>query len=211
MLFSIFDTSNNNYQKNFELQSNEQEIYPNQTSSESFQGRKCYEFEWNNEDESFGVGFVAKENIQYQTSFFFAGHSLETPDNNFHIQYLSRNTNKKNSTNLSIRFEKDKRYMICIDTISYQIMLIYNTEYVNSFVFSLPYPKTNKWNVFVECSVPERSIDITSYFHYNFVNSIPKGFFSLVDPRNIELITCGTQLINRISSYFLLNCIFLGS
>ena len=194
--FSVYENST----KHFELVSTPEDIYPNVTSIESFQGRKCYEFQWTDYNKSFGIGVQMETKNGVYRAFFWGGN------NNYYGQYMSRFGEEWNNTNISLAFDKNVRYMVCIDTISNTIHLLNSTDYIMKHSFSLPVPHIKKWTFFLENSNSNRKISMDVWFDYPFTIPIPQGFFSFIDPRCIERNTCYSRQPFFSYSYL---CIFL--
>lgn len=191
-LFSIHEA---NFNRIFDVNSTDLDKYPRYTSIESFIGRKCFEFEWISGDLSFSIGIASV--ISVSTAHFFGGSGNE--------QFRSRDTKGvDHSTNLSINFELNARYMFCFDMQINKVLLIYKNQ---TFSYNHNFLSNTKWNIIFAQGTQTRNSRIKGYFDYPFENPIPIAFYSLIDRRcydyksikkNDFLLSISLFLINNL-------------
>ena len=187
MSYSIFS---------FQLNGTQPKDWPSYSSIERFYGRKCMEFEWQSGDDSLLIGIQNPLN----DFIFFFGNFSET-------RYETRRNNTVlNFTMVGHSFNMNERYMFCFDTVLNRALLINNT-YTFTYNFT---SQTNGWKLAIQQGAEKHPTGGTAWFNYPFKNIIPSGFFSLADPRSLEVVSCRQTQYFRISklSYIF---IFLSS
>ena len=178
MAFSIYD---NNHQIDFNLKSQQPDLWPKEITVETFYGRKCAEFSWESGDDSLIVGI---ENVNQDRNILFGNFSdlvICAEKNGLRKYYF-----------LNVSLEKGSRYMYCFDTILKRIMFINQTI---SYTFPMAFGSTNSWYFYFQQGASTKTSSGKGWFHYPFVNTIPSGFFSLVDRRCFEFITCNMKKV----------------
>ena len=172
------------------LDSNKDDYFPRFTSLEKFIGRKCFEFSWVGDGNTFTAGLSHTSSGSLAFFYGIGQFKSRPPD---HIE------ENEQITELSITFEKNKRYMICFDMLVNKIMLIHEN---NTFIYNHKYMKNSKWSIFFSQGRDNCKSTIKAYFDYPFHNQMPIAFYSLIDRR------CYDFKSNEISNSLILKHLF---
>ena len=135
-IFDVFSVYSLNYQQSFTLESTTSDKYPTNRSIESFVGRKCFEFIWKDGDPSACIGL----------SDAHSGSKVFIMGTDYFVFRGSSGVSSSIFTNLSIRIEKNKRYMVCFDMHINKLILIYHN---NTYVYDHYYSHNSKWNILI--------------------------------------------------------------
>ena len=182
MSFSVYDKT-----KHFNLTSTEAVQYPIFKSKETFLGRKCFETQWVNGDRHFLAGF-STENVLV-AMYAYPGKSS--------IIIRTEYGERKEISYKVGDIEAMKKYMLCIDTIKKNFLMI-NGTYTRTI--SYPSNVATRFSTFASQGYSGVSDFINCYYSSDFENQIPASFVSLIDRRQYAHPTCKANAHNHIFS-----------
>ena len=165
------------YEYIFNLTSTVDEIYPIYKSNKYIQGRKCIEFSWENGTNNFVVGF---RDERYHIYLYGDGGDAQ-----FRI------TNDNNYSSFSIEsIAQNERYMMCVDTIRHDFLLI-NKTYKRKFTY--PDRFKRHLRVYFQCGAAGKWDYVHAWFKKPFVNSMPASFVPIASNMLYENPSCNIR------------------
>ena len=176
--------------KSFEFNSQAYGYYPSVFSTERFYGRKCFEYELIDGNGTLHAG------IETDLYYFYIFH-FKDGSTIFRQKYRPTDTDTDyifdNAANLN------ERYMICFDTLLQKMMFINNTEI---HTLDIICNRTDKAKTFLGQGQYGYKSTAMLFNDYPFENSIPYGFFSLMDHRNYISVTCRYHKNDKLYFFF---------